>query len=421
MSTPARRCSPPPSATGEVTLRVLLRDRTFMLYLAGQTTSGAGSALSSIALVFAVLSVSRSASSVGLVLLASRLPGIALTLAGGVVADRWSRRRIVICADTARTVLQALTGVLLLRGHATVEVLVALQFLAGAASALFGPAASALVAGVAPRGEVRRAVSLLGITTAIAQTGGLALSGVIVALAGPGTSFLIDGATFAASSLTLALIRSEDSASPARRTVLRDLRSGWRAVVSRSWLRVYTVHETVINVLVLSPFFVLGPVLAKADLGGAPAWSAIALGYVLGNLAAAHVTYHWAPQRPVLAALIVSVGLAPMLALLGLGAPIWLVVPAALLAGAQTTVYNTLTTSALQSNLPADSLGRASAITGIGSTVLVPVGMGGAGVLASAVGTSTVLLSGAALVLAITAVCVAVPATRVPLALDLRS
>jgi hypothetical protein len=67
------------------------------------------------------------------------------------------------------------------------------------------------------------------------------------------------------------------------------------------------------------------------------------------------------------------------------------------LAGAQSTIYNTLLTSTLQSNLPGDTLGRASAITGFGSTLLVPLGMGLAGVAAGAVGASAFLLAGAGL------------------------
>ncbi len=303
MSIPTRDTLPPPQATGPIPLRALLRDRAFLLYLTGQTTSGAGSALSSVALVFAVLSISRSAGSVGLVLLASRLPGIALTLGGGVIADRWSRKWISVCADSTRTVLQAATGALLLSGHATVAELATLQLLSGGASALFAPAASALLATVAPRGQIRRATSLLGITTATAQTGGLAISGVIVALAGPGTSLMIDAATFGVSSLTLALIPAAQVSRPSAQRVLDDLSEGWRVVRSRGWVAVYAAHVTILNVLVLSPFFVLGPVIAKAHLGGAPAWSAIALSYVIGNLVAAHITYHWAPRRPVLAAL----------------------------------------------------------------------------------------------------------------------
>jgi MFS family permease len=323
-----------------------------------------------------------------------------------------------VWADATRTALQAVTGVLLLTGRATVPALAALQLVAGGAGAIFTPAAGALAAGVAPRGQIRRAGSLLAIAAAIAQTGGLALAGVLVALAGPGTSFLVDSATFAVSAATLALIPPVPTVPRRRETFLRDLREGCRVVAGRAWLVTCAAHEAALNVLALSPFFVLGPVIAEQQLGGAPAWSAIALGYVLGNLAAAHVTYHWAPRRPVLTALAVSGGLAPLLALLALNAPLWLIVCAAFPAGAQSTIYNTLLTSTLQSNLPSDTLGRASAITGVGSTILVPAGMGLAGVVAGALGAATVLLGGAAVVLAVTAVCASLPAAHATLRLD---
>jgi MFS family permease len=401
-----------------VTLRELVRDRSFALYLAGQTTSGLGSALSSIALVFAVLSISHSAGSVGLVLLSDRLPGIALTLAGGLTADRRSRKWIAVCADMTRTLTQMATGALLLTGKATVLELAVLQMLTGSASAMFGPVANALLAGVAPRGQIRRASSLLSITTAIAQTGGLAVSGLIVALAGPSISLLIDGTTFAVSSLTLVLIPAPDGARTPRKQLLADLREGYQVTRSHRWLVIYATHETILNVLVLGPFFVLGPVIAKAQLGGAPAWSAIALAYVVGNLVAANITYRWAPKRPLLAALTISSAVAPMLALIGTAAPIWLILPAALLAGAETTIYNPLLNSALQANLPDRTLGRATAITTMGSTMLVPLGMGLSGIAAATIGSRTVMLCGAVTVLSATAICASRPAAHTKLALD---
>jgi MFS family permease len=418
VSTPTPTESPS-SAPDQIALGDMLRDRAFLLYLIGQTTSGAGSALASIALVFAVLSISDSASSVGLVLLVSRLPAVVLVLAGGVIADRWSRKWLAVVTDAIRAVSQAVTGALLLSGHATVVEIAGLQLVSGSASALFGPAANALLTEVAPRGQIRRASSLLGITTAITQTGGLAIAGVLVALAGPGTSLLIDAVTFAVSSLTLALI---PIAAPAlksgARSVLSDLREGLQLFKEHRWLAVYSIHETIVDVLVLSPFFVLGPVIADADLGGAAAWSAIAFGYVVGNLIASNITYRWAPRRPVFAALVLNVALAPMIALIGVSAPIWLIVPAALLGGAATTIYNTLLSTAVQANLPEHTLGRATAVTTVGSTMLVPLGMGLAGVAAGALGTTTVMLGAAALIVITSGMCVLLPATRAVLALD---
>ena len=256
-------------------------------------------------------------------------------------------------------------------------------------------------------------------TTAITQTGGLAVAGVLVAVAGPGTSLLIDAATFAVSSLTLALIPIAAPAARAKaRSVLADLRGGLRLFREHRWLGVYAIHETVVDVLVLSPFFVLGPVVADADLGGAAAWSAIAFGYVVGNLVASNVTYRWAPRRPVFAALVLNVALAPMVALIGVSAPIWLIVPAALLGGAATTIYNTLLSTAVQANLPEETLGRASAVTSIGSTMLVPLGMGLAGIAAGALGTDRRDARGVGARPLASGACVLLPATRAVLALD---
>ncbi len=404
-------------AADQVTARALFRDREFRIYLIGQTTSGIGSALASVALIFAVLSISHSASSLGLVLLASRLPGVVLSLAGGVIADRWPRQRVAATADLTRTALQACTGALLLSGDATILTLVLLQTLTGGANVIFGPAANALVAGVAPFGQVRRANSLLATTTSIAQTAGLALSGALVAIAGPGASFLVDSATFAVSSVCLILVRTRVVPVRDGRGMFRDLRDGWDAAIARGWVVVYAVHLTVINVLTLCPLFVLGPVVAER-LGGAPAWSAIALGYAVGNIAAAQITFRWAPRRPVLAAVTTSTGLAPLLALLGLAAPIWLIAPAAFMAGLQSTLYNTLIDSTMQSNLPDELLGRVGVVARIGSTLLVPIGMGLCGVLATNIGAATVLLAAAIIVLAAAAAAACCPAGYARLGLN---
>lgn len=402
----------PPEGPAQVTLRELLRDRTYRLYLIGQTASSAGSALSSVALVFAVLSISASPGSLGLVLLAGRIPGAALTLTAGVAADRWSRRWVAAGADATRAVLQTVAAVLMLCGRATVAELALLQAAAGAAGALSAPAAGALLTDAAPRRQTRRAASLLAGMTAGAQLGALTLTGVIVALAGPGTALAIDAATFACSALTLVLMRLPGAAHARVERPRPSLRGGFGVVWERPWLRVYALHETLVNVLVLSPFFVLGPVIARLRLGGAAAWSGIALGYLAGSLAAAAIAYHWAPRRPVLAAMAVSAALLPLLLGLGSGAPLWVVLAAAPLAGAQATIYNTLITATMQANLPGETLGRATVLVSLGSKLLVPAGMGLAGLLAGIIGPEPVLLGAGGVMLSVTAICVALPPAR---------
>jgi len=80
----------------------VLRERDFRLLFTGQTLSNLGSALVPIALAFAVLDLTGSATDLGLVLLASRLPNTVLVLTGGVVGDRWSRRWVMLASDAIR-------------------------------------------------------------------------------------------------------------------------------------------------------------------------------------------------------------------------------------------------------------------------------------------------------------------------------
>ena len=403
------------------TRRGVLGNRRFAAYWAGQTASSAGNALSTLALVFAVLSVSSSAASLGLVLLASRLPVIAFSLFGGVLGDRHSRRTLMAGADLARCGLQAVTAGMLISGHATVWDLAALQAGAGVASAVFTPAANGLVAELAPAGRVREANSMLAMSKSIAAIAALGLAGAIVAAAGPGAAFAADAASFAISTVSLAAIRSPALALPAPpgRGLLSDIRHGWAAVTERRWLCNYAAHVALLNAIAISPLFVLGPLVADRHLGGAPAWAAIAIGYALGSLLAAGLTLRWSPTRPIAAAIASSLALAPLLALLAGPAPLWLLVPAALAAGAQGTVYNTFASTAQQANIPSYLLSRTNSMVTLGALIAAPAGMALAGVAADTLGTAPVLYLAAAWVVASGAAALAIPTTRSRLALSL--
>jgi MFS family permease len=392
----------------------VLGDTNFRRYWAGQTLSGAGNAVSSVALVFAVLALTHAASSLGLVLLASRLPVIALTLLGGVAGDRYPRRVIMLSTDAGRAAVQALTAALLLTGHASVVGLGLLQACAGLGSAMFGPAAGGLVANLAPGGQVREANSVLSMSKAVTQVAALATAGAVVAGLGAGVAFALDSASFAASTLSLALVRSPVLASPPgnRPALLGQLHQGWQAVRQRPWLLTYMAHVSALNTFAVSPFFVLGPVVTKSYLGGAPAWSAIAISYGTGAFAGSWVTLHWRPARPMLAAFAVSTTLAPLLALLALHSSLLSLLPAGAGAGAEASIYNTLASTCRQVNVPDHLLSRASSFVTLGGIVGAPVGMSLAGVAADRFGTEAVLVVGGAWVLASAAAAIAVPSVR---------
>src|SRR5262245_58080544 len=141
-----------------------LEEREFRLLLAGHSTSVFGSALVPVALAFAVLDLTGSASALGLVLASSFLSRVVLLLGGGVVADRVSRRRVMLGADVLRAVTQAVVAGLVLTGSARLWELVALFALYGASDAFFAPASTGLVPEVVSPARLQQANALLSLS-----------------------------------------------------------------------------------------------------------------------------------------------------------------------------------------------------------------------------------------------------------------
>src|SRR5919202_6942705 len=106
-----------------------LRERNFRRFFIGHATSLLGTGMVGVALSFAVLDLTGSVSDLGLVLAAQTVPLVAFLLVGGVAADRWSRRGVMLVADAARLVTQAVLAALLITRHAELWHLLVPQFL----------------------------------------------------------------------------------------------------------------------------------------------------------------------------------------------------------------------------------------------------------------------------------------------------
>jgi MFS family permease len=386
----------------------ILADRSFRRYFVGQTLSGFGSALSSVALAFAVLSLSSSPSALGLVLAASKVPQILFALLGGALGDRFSRRLILLGTDAVRAVLQATCAVLLIAGIADVAAILILQCVSGLCSAMFAPAANGLINRVAPEGS------------STAALGGLAMAGALVGVLGPGPAFAVDAATFAASTLSLARIRvrplqpppAPAPASRPYRGLLVDIGEGWRAVRVLPWLLVHCIYVCLLNALALSPFFVLGPLVAQRRLGGAPAWAAIAIAWTVGALLGGACAVRWRPQRPIAAAISISVCLTGLLIALAVPLPLEVILPAAAIAGWEVAVSNCLAMVALQDNVPDHLLARATSFESVGTLIAAPLGMGFAGLAAGLTSTGAVFAFATGWVLISSGIALATPAVR---------
>src|SRR6478672_561528 len=141
-----------------------LKERQFRLLWFARTGSSVGDSLIPVALIWAVShDLGGGATEVGLVLACYTFGGAAVTLAGGVWADRLPRRVVMIAADLVRLGTQAATAVLLIGGTMHVWELAVLQSIAGACGGFVNPASTALVPQTVSPGMLQQANALLAL------------------------------------------------------------------------------------------------------------------------------------------------------------------------------------------------------------------------------------------------------------------
>jgi MFS family permease len=340
-------------------LRVLRR-RDFRLLFIGQGVSVLGHRMVAVALAFAVLEVGGSASAVGLVLACAYLPLVASVLIGGVVADRSSRRSVMIAADLVRVASQGATATLLIAGVAEVWTLALFAGLTGAATGFFNPASTGLLPDVVPAEELQPANALRATAVSTGEIAGPLWAGVLVAAAGAGWAMAVDAATFAVSALCLWRLSVPGRVVQAGASFLDDLREGWDAFRARRWVWTFVVYFAVVKVL-WGAWSALGPVVADRELGGVAPWGVVLGSVGFGALAGSLLATRAKPRRR---------------------------------------------------HVPAESLSRVASYDWFGSFAFFPIGLAMWGPVAGLIGVSTSLWIAFGLFIALIAAQLALPDTR---------
>jgi MFS family permease len=381
-----------------------LGERRFRLLFAGRAVSDFGDKLVPVALAFAVLELDHSASALGLVFAARLIPMVVLVLVGGVWADRLPRNVVMLTADGVRACTQAVAAALLITGRAEVWHLMVLMATYGAAQAFFDPASTGLVPQTVSRARLQQANGMLQLSRSTANVVGPAVAGVLVATVGPGWAFAADSVTFVVSAAFLALLRVERESREARTRFVADLVEGWREFTARTWVWVSVAHFAFFHLLVLAPFWVLAPIVADDELGGASAYAtiltAMGVGAILGGLVALRVE----PPRPLATAFVLILFQIPVYLALAAAAPVAAIAALAFVSAIAFNFANTLWNTVLQSNIPPHALSRVSSYDWLGSLVFLPAGYMLAGPAAEAFGVAETLVFAAGWSLASTLV-----------------
>jgi MFS family permease len=268
-----------------------------------------------------------------------------------------------------------------------------LQAVSGGASALFIPASNGLMPMIVPARQLQQTNALRGIAQSAGMFAGPAVAGVLIATLGTGWAIATDAATFALSAAVLSRLQTPHApvTGSGRHSLFADLKEGWREFRVRTWVWAGVTAAAMTNML-FAGYLVLGPAIARADLGGAAAWALISASFGAGMLVGGLAGLRVRPERPLrLVALLLSLIGAPSLALAA-GAPTLLAAGWALPAGVALALLNAIWETTLQQQIPSRVLSRVTAYDWLGSLAFQPLGFGLAGVLASLAGLRPTLL-----------------------------
>src|SRR3954453_3259188 len=188
------------------------------------------------ALALAVLENGGTPSELGIVLASRMLALVACLLAGGVVADRIERRKVMVGADLTRLVSQGVLAALLIAGHPAIATIAALTAVTGAATGFFNPASTGLPPQVVKPDLLHQGNGLRGTAQSAGEIAGPLLAGLLVVAASPGWALAIDAATFAISAAFLTRLRLPAHVNAASQSFIKDLKRGWGAFTEHTWV-----------------------------------------------------------------------------------------------------------------------------------------------------------------------------------------
>ncbi len=367
-----------------------LAERNFRLVFTSTTISALGDGVTTIALAFAVLQISNSPTALGIVIAARQASAAAITVAAGVWADRLPRHLVLVAASIAQGAVQAVAGILVVTGHASVWSLAVLALVFGLADGFVIPTSQGLIPAIVSTVRLQQANALLGLSRSILGVLGPALGGVLVAAGSPGSALLVDAASFGVGAILMLRVTMTraDHVEPA--PFFAELRAGWAEFRRQTWIWTTIVFFGIGN-CVSTSLFVLGPLIAKHDYSGASTWAIVISAFSGGTIFGGIAALRYRPRRPLLASCLAAVPLVLQPFGWAFHAPVWLLVTIGIVAGFGLAIHLALWFTVFQRHVPEVARSRVSSYDALGSFVLMPLGSAVAGPVASLVGVTATL------------------------------
>ena len=368
------------------------RHREYRLLMASGSASLLADGLWLVALVWQVLGMGGRPSDLSIVAAATSLGLVVAVLMGGVAADRFPKRAVLIGVEVVRTAVPVVTGVLALAGALQLWPLAALAFAVGAAGGFYYPTWSAVVPVLLPADELLAANGIEGMLRPLAQqAAGPALAGLLVAAFSPQVALLGAGVVYVVALLPLLAMRPVPRSDPGddgNQSVRRQLAEGFAYLFRTGWLFATLAFATLYVLVVMGPIEVLLPFAIRDRVGAGPAALSLVLAaYGVGSAAGALLVASARLPRRYLTVMLLCWGLGALpLAAFGLSTVLWVMVVASLVVGLTDAAAMVIWGTLLQRRVPAHLLGRVSSLDFFVSLALMPVSMALAGPVGEHIG-----------------------------------
>ena len=366
-----------------------LRHRDVRLLLVGQTVSGFGNFFFLVAAPFQLLALGATPLELGIAAFIQIGSTTVLLLLGGAIADRVSRRRLILANDALGAAVTALIAMLAWSGQLRIEHIYIAAAALGAAFAFLFPAYNAIIAELVPPDQLTQGNAARSLGGALSRTAGPIAAGLVIATAGAPAAFALDSLTFMFSFLLILLSRATPKPTDVDVPLVRQVREGISFVIATPWLWMALVALTFLNLTYGGQRGVMTPIFVRDALGaGAGTFGMVMAAHGAGQVVGGVVVAQLHITRPGVAMYVFEI--LGGVSTLAVGLFIWL--PATLIAfaimGVALSSSDTLFNAAVQRNVPHGMLGRVTSINFLVGGLFVPMSPVIAGALVDVIGSA---------------------------------
>lgn len=386
-----------------------LRYRNFRIFFIGQNVSLVGTWMQQIAMSWLVYRITNSALLLGVVAFSSQIPTFILSPLGGVAADRFDRRKLLIITQGLSAAQALIMAALTLTGAIHVWHIVVLGIVLGCINSFDIPARQSFLVEMVERKEnLGNAIALNSLMFNASRLIGPSIAGLVIALFQEGICFLLNGVSFFAVLCSLFLMRIKPirppGSSPRRAAVLEEMKEGFKYVFGFEPIRLILLLLSIISIMGMS-YVVLMPVFARDILKGGPE----TLGFLMasGGLGAITATIYLASRKSIVglgrlipsSATVFAVGII----LFSLSRTLWISMAVLAVSGFGMMTNMAACNTILQTVSDDDKRGRVMSFYTMSFMGMAPIGSLAAGALAGKIGVTATLIIGSAICIAASA------------------